>query len=376
MKHSVRLLSLLALALALAAACTDHNPLGPGASAARPAPEAGLAAGGTQRITVLTRNMYVGADVDAVIAALASPDPNDDLPALLAAIQTLQETSYPARAAAFADEIARTRPHAVGLQEVSNLDIDLTALGLPFATHLDFLATLQAELAARGLDYVVAARVSDTDASPFPGIHLLDNDVLLVDRSRVAIGAPIIARNYSLNIGEVAPGLNLKRGFVAVPATIGGIAVTLVNTHLESGDPDEIAQLRAAQAAELVQTLDPTRPAILLGDFNDNPGSAMWHVITGAGFADAWPSLRPGAAGFTCCNLPDLSNPIARFDHRIDFVFARGLSQPNAGLQGKIELVGLRPWEKVPGPAFPIWPSDHGGVVADLLLAPARGLAR
>lgn len=372
MKHPVRLLSL--LALALAAACTDHNALGPAASAT-PALQAGLAAaGGTQRITVMTRNMYVGADVDAVIAALASPDPNDDLPALLAAIQTLQETSYPARAAAFADEIARTRPHAVGLQEVSNLDIDLTDLG--FATHLDFLATLEAELAARGLDYVVAARVSDTDASPFPGIHLLDNDVLLVDRSRVAIGAPIVARNFSLNIGEVAPGVELKRGFVAVPATIGGIAVTLVNTHLESGDPDEIAQIRAAQATELVQSLDPTRPAILLGDFNDNPRSAMWQVITGAGFSDAWPSLRPGAEGFTCCNLPDLSNPIARFDHRIDFVFARGLSRTNAGLQGKIELVGLRPWEKVPGPAFPIWPSDHGGVVADLLLAPARGSAR
>ena len=37
----------------------------------------------------MTWNMYVGADVDAVIAALLSPDPSDDQPALLAAIGTL-----------------------------------------------------------------------------------------------------------------------------------------------------------------------------------------------------------------------------------------------------------------------------------------------
>jgi hypothetical protein len=64
----------------------------------------------------MSQNLYVGADVDLVIRALASPDPSDDLPALLFAIETVGQTAYPARAEAIADAIARARPHAVGLQ--------------------------------------------------------------------------------------------------------------------------------------------------------------------------------------------------------------------------------------------------------------------
>src|SRR6267154_517794 len=75
-------------------------------------------------VAVMTQNLYVGADVDAVIQALQSPDPTVGLGALIFAIQTVGKTDYPARAAAIADEIARARPHAVGLQEVSQIDID------------------------------------------------------------------------------------------------------------------------------------------------------------------------------------------------------------------------------------------------------------
>jgi hypothetical protein len=39
----------------------------------------------------MTRNMYVGANVDAVIAALITPDPADDQTALFEAISTLQD---------------------------------------------------------------------------------------------------------------------------------------------------------------------------------------------------------------------------------------------------------------------------------------------
>src|SRR5206468_2756837 len=75
-------------------------------------------AGPAATVGVMTQNMYVGADLDAVIAALASPDPNDDVPALLGAIQTLGRTDFPARADAIASTIARSRPDVVGLQEV------------------------------------------------------------------------------------------------------------------------------------------------------------------------------------------------------------------------------------------------------------------
>ncbi len=70
---------------ACAAACTnDPTGVAPrGRALARDLDPAGSAA----TVGVMTQNMYVGADLDVVIAALASPDPNDDVPALLGAIQ-------------------------------------------------------------------------------------------------------------------------------------------------------------------------------------------------------------------------------------------------------------------------------------------------
>ena len=135
--------------------------------------------GDTANLVVMTRNLYVGTDVDAVILALRTEDPLDDIPALLDAIATLQRTDFPARAAAIADEIARVRPHAIGLQEVSEVDVALPASGINIQQN--FLSTLLAELDERGLDYVPAAEVRNIEAAPFPGVTLADSDVLLVD---------------------------------------------------------------------------------------------------------------------------------------------------------------------------------------------------
>lgn len=157
--------------------------------------DAGLAAEtpGSSEVGVITRNLYVGTDVDAVIAALVSEDDGDDIPALMAAIETLGRTDFPARAAAIADEIAKARPHAVGLQEVSQIDLTLPPLGVDI--HQDFLATILAELNERGLAYHVAAQVQNIEAAPFPGVSLVDFDVLLVKRG-VELGATT-AQNLS-----------------------------------------------------------------------------------------------------------------------------------------------------------------------------------
>src|SRR5687767_2133840 len=90
---------LTAAALCLAPACSDDSVTGPATS-----PDLGPTPSTEAHhldfdIAVMTRNMYVGADVDAVIAALVTPDPADDQAALVAAIGTLQETDFPSRAA-------------------------------------------------------------------------------------------------------------------------------------------------------------------------------------------------------------------------------------------------------------------------------------
>ncbi|MGH7539167.1 MAG: endonuclease/exonuclease/phosphatase family protein [Gemmatimonadales bacterium] len=341
--------------VALLAGCADGSPLEP---SDRPA------------VTVLNWNLYLGADVDAVIRAAATPDTSDDIPALVAEIVTLSETDFPARAEAIADAIAATRPEVVGLQEVVNIDIDLTGIGLPIVVHLDFLAILQAALAARGQDYAVAAIVTNTTAAPLPGILLVDHDALLVDPARVTVTSTIAA-TYANNRGVVAPGVALLRGFVGITGTIDGRSYAIFNTHLE---PDQggldLSGLRAAQAAELVAATGGASPTILMGDFNDVAGSATHRVVEGAGFRDVWAELHPGAAGLTCCHVEDLSNPSATFDTRIDYVFARGMEHPITGVQGRVELLGEEPADRVSGPAHALWPSDHAGLVADLLVPP------
>jgi hypothetical protein len=356
MKHQVRCLALAGMVFAVA--CSADSVTDPSASQTADV----FRAEGRPSITVMSRNLYIGTNVDAVIAALASPDPSDDFPALLNGISTLQETDFPTRAVALANEIELYRPHAIGLQEVTDLDLDLTPVGVPLVISLDFLPILQAELAGRGLNYIVAAQITNVQASPLPGISLVDHDALLVDASRVSLGSMKVEQNFSNNIGVVAPGVDIKRGFVAVDATIGGKTYVIANTHLESGSAPGLDQLRAAQAMELVATLGSSAPAIVLGDLNDIPGSLMHQVMNGGGFTDLWAALQPGERGFTCCHLANLANETQVFDQRLDYVFGRGMGR------GQVIRTGEERTDRVKGPAHSLWPSDHAGLVANLIV--------
>lgn len=361
------------VALAAVAACSDEALTGPAT------PDIQVAASlepATLPVTVMSRNLYIGTDVDLVIQAVISADPNDDLPALLAAIAEFQNTAFPARAAALAAEIAHDRPHVVGLQEVSIIDVDLTGLGLPIDFDLDYLAILQAHLAALGLNYVPVGSISGI-AATLPGVTVIDRDVVLVDADRATWNpASVVTQTFAANLGTVAPGVTLLRGWVSVEVTASGRTFTVANTHLESGHDPFFTPLRAAQAAQLVASLGAASPVILMGDLNEGPGSPMYNIVTGAGFTDSWNAMRPGAAGLTCCELPDLSNRVSagELDQRIDFIMTRGFGHPNGQLIGRIGLVGITPDEKVDGPAYRIWPSDHAGLVLDLLAPPALGL--
>ena len=348
----------LGMLTAVAAACGDA-PTGAVALSRDAAAGAGAAT-----IGVMSQNMYVGADLDVVIAALASADPNDDIPALLGAVQTIERTDFPARASAMADAIARTRPHVVGLQEVSTIHVDLTGFGLPVVIDQDFLATLQGDLAARGLHYVVAAKVHNLSAAPVPGISLDDYDAMLVDADRVTIESAS-GQTFAANVGVVAPGIDLKSGWVAARVAIGGASYAFASTHLASGNVPGFAELRALQAGELAASLPDGVPAVVMGDLNDHVGSPMYQALGGAGFSDTWAELRPGTSGYTCCETADLSNQIPTLVERIDFVLVRGVAA-----QGQINRVGEVPADRVPGVAGPVWPSDHAGLLAQLQVLP------
>ena len=353
------------LLLLLAAACSDSTAPPPSTSADAFA-EGQAAAQGAQRVVLMTQNLFVGADVDAVLLALGTADPADDFPALLAAIQQLERTHFPSRAAALAEEIARYRPHAVGLQEVSDIQIVLPPFGLD--VQIEFLPILLQALAAQGLDYDVAAQVQNLDATPAPGIRLIDYDVLLVDASRVTVNASA-GHNFATNVGPIAPGVSLIRGWVSAAVTIGGEQYTLVSTHPE---PDlgttTFPLLRAAQIGEILTALGATAPAVVMGDLNDDPGSPMYQLLLQAGFTDVWAALRPGVTGYTCCHEIDLSDHVPQFDQVRDYFFVRGFGHGNREVMGRITRFNMLPSDRVAGPLGSIWISDHAGVVATLLL--------
>lgn len=367
MKSALRLLAV--AAVFLSQACADQtDPTAPVVGDAAAMQEHLGRRDGAEDVTVMTQNLYVGADVDAVITALATPDPDDDVPALLDAVGTIERTDFSARARAIAQEIRRQRPDVVGLQEVSIIDVDIPPLGV--SVHLDFLQILQSALQAEGLDYAVAASGTNFTAAPAPGISLTDIDVILVNTRQVQVLSSS-AHRFSSNLGVVAPGVDLERGWVTIEARIGGASYTVASTHTEgTGPADLLLGLHQAQVAELVASLGSATPAIVLGDFNSEPGTPAYAAMQGGGFVDVWGAMHPGAAGFTCCHLADLSDVRAPFSQRIDYVWTRGLGDVRGrnAVVGQIARFGDEPSDRIRnGAGDLIWPSDHAGLMANVL---------
>jgi hypothetical protein len=236
---------------------------------------------------------------------------------------------------------------------------------------MDFLGALQAALAAKGLTYVVAATNTLTDVSLAGGaVHLVDHDAMLVDPARVTLAGPGAGAVFQVNLGDYLPpgSPNVIRGYVYAQALVEGVPTLLVNSHLESGSGALYEQLRYAQAMELAYVAGLAPNVILTGDLNDVAGSLMYQVLMGAGLTDLWAVMRPGTTGFTCCQAPDLSNHTSVLDERIDYVMAKGFGGPSGRPQGQANIIGNTPSSLLAGALGSVWPSDHAGLVATILL--------
>jgi len=385
--HPFRILPALALSLLTLGACRD-DVLAPPQSRLAPQFERDLSGEGSGGITVMTRNLYVGANVDLVIQAV-NTDPNSVPQVVAAAFQQLQHTDFHVRAEGIADEIARNRPHVVGVQELSLIRIQTPGDFQPFNavdTVIDFLGVLQAALGARGLQYI-AYTVPETDVEvpmltgfdpstgpTFSDIRLNDYDALLI-RADLPV-ANVTSANF-INLAPLFGPLPLLRGWIAADVTVGRTTFRVLSTHLEASNPT----FSGPQAGELVTLLAGVRsPVVLLGDFNSGPGDdeTAYRILTGAGFADVWTAGRPRGLGLTCCSNPDLDNPTTGdvYDKRIDLVLVRDqlrrrqVNDRNDFLDdARIAVVGEEPWERLLAPGgYRLWPSDHAGVVATLHL--------
>lgn len=370
---------LAALLVALATAACGDEIAGPSDAASDGFATAGdLDARDDERsaveLTVMTRNLYVGTDVDRLIGVT---DPNQ-IPFIVADIwELLLENDAEDRMAAVAAEIAAHRPHLVGLQEVSIFrtqdpaDFQLNAQDVV----IDFVPTLLAYLDGMGEDYRVVAQVENMDVElprlnpdfTFTDVRVTDYDVILA-RADVETAAPA-AFNYAAD-WQLAPGIPIPRGVTAVDATIDGQTFRVVNTHPEPVETQGGA-VQALQASELVDFLSgETRPTVLLGDLNtEAPGGDSYDLFKAEGFLDVF-DLRRGAngPGLTCCHSVDLSSDAVPLEKRIDHIMVRnfdGLWPATGTPPVYVEIVGNTPDEKSAGG---LWPSDHAGVVASFVL--------
>ena len=310
------------------------------------------------QLTVLSRNVYLGADLAPVLSSTSVGE------LVTRAAQTWQQvlaTDFAERADALAREIQSTNPDLVGLQEVALWRTDVPADGPASpAEHVefDYLAMLLDALAERGLHYDVVAQVTNFDGEVPTvlghDVRYTDADVILA-RQDMETANPM-AGNYSVGLPLPAlfgGGIAL-RGWTSIDVTLAGETLRFVNTHTEAWGPDVI---RMAQTSELLATaLNTTLPVVLVGDLNTTPGSGPYNLLTSAGFTDAWRSPRPGA---TCCQAADVANDESQLDTRIDYVLVRGVRAMATRVIGDTQ--GSRTGSG-------LWPSDHAGVVSRIRL--------
>ncbi|MFL5264364.1 MAG: endonuclease/exonuclease/phosphatase family protein [Anaeromyxobacteraceae bacterium] len=328
----------------------------------------------TQRpgqLTVMTRNLYLGADLTP---ALAATDPAGLVAATTAIWASVQANDFKDRAKGIAAEIAAARPDLVALQEVAlwRTQTPSDANPTPDATTVayDFLALVRAELQTLGVTYDVAEELPLTDLEvpiatgpgTFDDVRFTDRDVILA-RSGVAV-AGAEGHVYAALLTVPLPAgaaVTVKRGWTRVAATVAGQPVTFVNTHLESGDLAPIAAIRTAQAGELFAAVAPEQGRVVVaGDLNSLPGTEGHLAATTAGFADAWATLHGADPGFTCCFAADLRPATGSLSQRIDLVLTRGALRATSAT-----IVGEEAQDRTPGGR---WPSDHAGLVAAVQL--------
>ena len=357
------------------------------------APVAAEAKNEGRKITVMSRNVFLGADLSPVIQATSIPQAVDGAGTIW---NELQSTRFRQRAVPLAREIKRSKADLVGLQEVAlwrkQTPSDggappISPIGSPATqVEFDFLAILKKELRDIRAGYRVvviqkefeAELPVDPDGSDATGngplaalgaefdARLTMRDVILVrGASKLQLGKTRKGNfdtRYEANVGGLT--IAVDRGWASVEARYRhGNKVRrfrFVNTHLEAfGSPS----IREAQAKELIAgPLDTRRQVVLVGDLNsgttrhnepEQPGDDLAFLAL-AGFG-----MKDKGAVQTCC-YDDLFDPAAIFDHTVDHVLTKpGLKKRSAFVTGDDRS------QRTPAG---LWPSDHGGVVSRLLL--------
>jgi Endonuclease/Exonuclease/phosphatase family len=346
--------------------------------------EAAKDGNGGPKVTVMTRNVFLGADLGPALEATTLDGAIDGAGVIL---NEVDATNFPERAVPLAREIKESKADLVGLQEVAlwrqQIPSDLPPeFGGTEATEVryDFLALLLQELQAIGAKYEVVEvqqefdqeLPADLDGSNATGgafgaeldARLTMRDVILAKKGSNAKPGETDGANFTNMFVPLVGGailIPVERGWVSTEVRASGTEFRFVNTHLEAFGADTI---REAQAKELFAPggpLDTDKQVILVGDLNSgtearhnihDTDQLAFSALLGFGMTD-------NGAVQSCC-YSDLFDETQVFDHTVDHVMTKpALETRNAFVTGN-DPTAITP--------SGLWPSDHGGVVSTLQL--------
>jgi endonuclease/exonuclease/phosphatase family metal-dependent hydrolase len=352
-------------------------------------------------VTVMTRNIYLGADINRPVrAATEAAEAGGDQTAILVALgrathetrEIVDRTNFTVRSGLLADEIADTAPDLVALQEVAlwrSGPLNLAGIAAPSATDVDydFLEMLLDDLEEEGVSYeaVNVGMRADVEAPAFaayPGdptsrnVRMTMRDVILMraDSGLAAVGGGNKIYDVNLAVEIAGVPMNFDRGYNFVDVeNAAGVDLRFVNTHLEAFSSD----IALAQAVQMVTEAGATpRTTVIACDCNSDPlndsvksfdtvaHKAPYEYIVSRGFEDMWLVRWPAQRGWTA-GLSELVNDTKTwgFDHRIDMIFARTAAGETIRVRHG-EVTGDKKGDR--DKATGLWPSDHAGVVIKL----------
>ena len=363
----------LALAFTLGSAATA---LANGASKASPGAK-------TERVTFMTRNLYLGTDLGQAFRAPSFAAFTSVVGTMLAEVKM---NNFPQRARGLADEIHQRKPDVVGMQEVAlwrtgplNINAILEQKPTASTVYVDFLAQLMKQLNRKKTTYRVVSVADEFDfeaPADTTGDGTLDLDARLTMRDVVLVRtnagvkvqkSSIVNQHFTKANSFTTKVLNL----VDVTSTRGWQRMNIKvrnspwfrygNVHTESFDDRSVRpSLRALQAQEFatgVQQNQGSKPLVASGDFNSDfpglyPGDEQAYVVmTANGFSDIG-TKDP----WSCCIKGDnlhTGGSIKDFDHRVDQFWT----------DTPTKVKTLKTWVTGRHKSYGYWHSDHAGVV-------------
>ena len=367
------------------------------------------------KLTVMSRNLYLGADLTP---ALQANTIDQAINAGGEIVNQVHATKFPSvRAASIAAEIKKRKPDIVGLQEAAlwrTGPVNLAAsLGTPVATQVDpqggdFLADLLSAVNSgskkaakkgkkkKGVRYTLAVvkpefdfELPVNDDGNGNGLSGADHNERLTMRDAILVRKGVGVKFSGATTGTfdtllrvtLAGGVrtvDVTRGWAALNVKARGRNLHVVDAHLEAFDSQGSnttnqgttlgrGDIRAAQAAQLV-TPQPNGavragkiPTILIGDMNSDDDTVQpngdrnaYAALVAGGFTE-----RSTANPLGCClNDPFLvggPNSINDFDHQVDHVLAN---------RSKVKFV--KGFVDGRAPVNGLYPSDHAALTSVL----------